>query len=168
SLTIRYTPQHGNTRTYTTNFEGVIPNLDRRYKETGSEGVGQEMEGYMSARICPDCHGAMLKPEVLAVTVGGHNIVQVTNLSIVNTQRFFQELEADAASLPTPSNVYALNGNGKKNGKGVTTAPVLADPLTPIDPDGPMVEVTLTERERFIGRQVLKEIRSRLDRKSVV
>ena len=45
SLTIRYTPQHGNTRTYTTNFEGVIPNLDRRYKETGSEGIRQEMSG---------------------------------------------------------------------------------------------------------------------------
>ena len=161
-LTIRYTPQHGGTRSYTINFEGVIPSLDRRYKQTDSESIREEIEAYMSARICPDCHGARLKPEALAVTVGGHNIVQVTRLSIVNTQRFFQELEADAASLPTPSNVYALNGNGKKNGKGVTTAPVLADPLTPIDPDGPMVEVTLTERERFIGRQVLKEIRSRL------
>ena len=161
-LTIRYTPQHGGTRSYTINFEGVIPSLDRRYKQTDSESIREEIEAYMSARICPDCHGARLKPEALAVTVGGHNIVQVTRLSIVNTQRFFQELEADAASLPTPSNVYALNGNGKKNGKGVTPAPVLADPLTPIDPDGPMVEVTLTERERFIGRQVLKEIRSRL------
>ena len=83
SLTIRYTPQHANTRTYTTNFEGVIPSLNRRYKETGSEGVREEIEGYMSARICPECHGARLKPEVLAVTVGGRNIVQVTNLSIV-------------------------------------------------------------------------------------
>src|SRR6266700_2825262 len=161
-LTIRYTPQHGGTRSYTINFEGVIPNLDRRYKQTDSESIREEIEAYMSARICPDCHGARLKPEPLAVTVGGHNIVQVTRLSIVNAQRFFQELEADAASLPTPSNVYALNGNGKKNGKGVTTVPALADPLTPIDPLGPMVEVTLTERERFIGRQVLKEIRARL------
>ena len=162
-LTIRYTPQHGGTRSYTINFEGVIPNLDRRYKQTDSQSIREEIEEYMSARICPDCHGARLKPEALAVTVGGHNIVQVTRLSIVNTQRFFQELEADVASLPTPSNVHALNGNGKKkNSNGVSTSSALGDPLTPIDPQGPMVEVTLTERERFIVRQVLKEIRARL------
>src|SRR6266851_1658117 len=109
-LTIRYTPQHGHTRSYTINFEGVIPNLDRRYKQTESESIREEIEGYMSARICPDCHGARLKPETLAVTVGGRNIVQVTSLSIQQTQRFFQELEA-----------------------------------------------MLTERERFIARQILKE-----------
>src|SRR3989440_375774 len=133
SLTIRYTPQHGNTRTYTTNFEGVIPNLDRRYKETGSEGVRQEIEGYMSARICPDCHGARLKPEVLAVTVGGHNIVQVTNLSIVLAQRFFKELEAEVAPTQTPS--LPVNGNGrakKKNGNGTVSSSLLGDPLAKI------------------------------------
>ena len=104
-LTIRYRPQHGGTRTYTINFEGVIPNLDRRYKQTESEGVREEIEQYMSARICPDCRGARLKPEALAVTVGGHNIVQVSRLSIVNAQRFFQELEGQevAPSLPAAS-----------------------------------------------------------------
>jgi len=154
-LTIRYTPQHGRTRSYTINFEGVIPNLDRRYKQTESESVREEIESYMSARICPVCHGARLKPEALAVTVGGHNIVQVTRLSIVLAQRFFKELEADTQALPGQRSIRLLNGNG--NGD-----PVPPDPLEPIDPDGPLVEVTLTERERFIARQVLKEIRARL------
>ncbi len=52
-LTIRYTPQHGHTRGYTITFEGVIPNLERRYKQTESEGIREEIEIYMSARICP-------------------------------------------------------------------------------------------------------------------
>jgi len=163
-LTIRYRPQHGGTRTYTINFEGVIPNLDRRYKQTESEGVREEIEQYMSARICPDCRGARLKPEALAVTVGGHNIVQVSRLSIVNAQRFFLDLEAQevAPSLPAAS---SLNGHGnvkrKNNGSGNEVS-LLGDPLTPIDPRGPMVDVTLTGRERLIARQVLKEIRARL------
>ncbi len=161
-LTIRYTPQHGRTRNYTINFEGVIPNLDRRYKQTESEGIREEIEGYMSARICPDCHGARLKPEALAVTVGGRNVVQVTRLSIVLAQRFFQELESESLALPVamPINAPVLNGNGKKkNGNGV---PIKSDPLAKIDPGEPLVQVTLSERERIIARQVLKEIRARL------
>ena len=159
-LTIRYTPQHGHTRAYTINFEGVIPNLDRRYKQTDSESIREEIESYMSARICPDCRGARLKPEALAVTVGGRNIVQVTRLSIVLAQRFFQELEADTLALPGQGSIRSVNGNGKKkNGSGEPVAP---DPLVPIDPRGPLVEVTLTGRESFIARQVLKEIRARL------
>ena len=167
-LTIRYTPQHGGTRSYTIHFEGVIPSLDRRYKQTDSEGIREEIESYMSARICPDCHGARLKPEALAVTVGGHNIVQVSRLSIVNAQRFFQELEAQEVENAgqigqLPANVRLLNG---KNGNGKLSqdngGSRLGDPLAPIDTSGPMVDVTLTERERFIARQVLKEIRARL------
>ncbi len=163
-LTIRYTPQHGHTRSYNVNFEGVIPNLDRRYKQTDSEMIREEIEGYMSARICPDCHGARLKPEALAVTVGGHNIVQVTRLSILTTQRFFQELEAslpDDVSTPGITPIPATPGrNGKqKNGNGGS---LLGDPLALIDPNGPLVEAPLTERERIIARQVLKEIRARL------
>ena len=156
-LTIRYTPQHGRTRSYSINFEGVIPNLDRRYKQTDSQSIREEIEGFMSARVCPDCHGARLKPEALGVTVGGRNIVQVTRLSIVMAQRFFQELEAESQPLTAQRSVRSLNGNGEKNGN-----PVAPDPLTPIDPRGPLVEVTLTGRERFIARQVFKEIRARL------
>jgi excinuclease ABC subunit A len=152
-LSIRYTPQHGRTRNYTITFEGVIPSLDRRYKQTESEAIREEIEGYMSARICPTCHGARLKPEALAVTVGGRNIVQVSRLSIVQSQRFFKELEDES---PASLN----NGNGAhKNGNG---APSSRDPLAKIAPDEALLQATLSERERFIGRQVLKEIRARL------
>ncbi len=156
-VTIRYRPQSGNTRSYSITFEGVIPHLERRYKQTESESIREEIEGYMTARTCPDCRGARLKPEVLGVTVGGRNIVQVTQLSIVRAQRFFQELElAEMGPVRAQTN---SNGNGKKNGRNGTPP---ADPLAPIDPAGPLAEATLTERERFIARQVLKEIRARL------
>src|SRR3989442_7322980 len=101
-LTIRYTPQHGHTRSYTTNFEGVIPNLDRRYKQTESESIREEIEGYMSARICPDCHGARLKPEVLAVSVGERKIVQGTHLSLVVAERLFKKIENVRAQFNAP------------------------------------------------------------------
>ncbi len=157
-LTIRYTPQHGRTKNYTVNFEGVIPNLDRRYKQTDSDGIREEIEGYMSARICPTCHGARLKPEALAVTIGGRNIVQATRLSIVLTQRFFDSLEA-ALPVEAPPPLFIVNGNGKKKNDNIARP---GDPLEKIDPNGPLVLTTLTERERFIARQVLKEIRARL------
>ncbi len=164
-LTIRYTPQHGRTREYSTKFEGVITNLKRRYSETESEGTREEIEGYMSARICPDCHGARLKPEALAVTVGGRNIVQATRLAINTTQRFFQELEAEhAAAQPVVINPRP-QGNGKKNGSkngSPKTDSLLGDPLAKIDPDGPLVLGNLSGRERLIARQVLKEIRARI------
>ena len=161
-VTIRYRPQHGNTRSYTLTFEGVIAHLDRRHKQSESESTREEIEGYMTARTCPDCHGARLKPEALGVTVGGRNIVQVTQLSIVRAQRLFQELELTeiaAVDKPRANGHKNGNGSGKKNGRNGAQ---VADPLAPIDPAGPLVEVTLTERERFIGRQILKEIRARL------
>ena len=157
-VTIRYRPQHGNTRSYTITFEGVIPHLERRYKQTESESIREEIESYMAARVCPDCHGARLKPEVLGVTVGGRNIVQVSHLSIVRAQHFFQELEQGEAVAVEKTRANG-NGNSKKNSRSGTQP---ADPLALIDPTGPLVEVTMSERERFIARQILKEIRSRL------
>ncbi|MBV9259287.1 MAG: excinuclease ABC subunit UvrA, partial [Ktedonobacteraceae bacterium] len=164
-LAIRYTPQHGHTRTYNVNFEGVIPNLDRRYKQTGSEGIREEIEGYMSARICPDCRGARLKPEALAVTVGGRNIVQVTRLSIVLTQRFFQDLETQELTQQNPLAIAAVvnkkrNDDEEDNEDEVVS--LLGDPLTPIDPNGALVVSPLSTRDKFIARQILKEIRTRL------
>jgi excinuclease ABC subunit A len=157
-LAIRYTPQHGHTRTYNVNFEGVIPQLDRRYKQTDSEAIREEIEGYMSARICPECHGARLKPEALGVTVGGRNIVQVSRLSIVLAKRFFQELERiGTIHVATQGVATQLIASAPTDDE-----PVKPDPLTPIDPNEPLVQTTLTERERFIVRQVLKEIGARL------
>ena len=106
---------NGHTNYYEATFEGLLPNLQRRYRETDSEWVKQELEKFMVARPCPACKGTRLKPESLSVTVNGMNISQVSTLSVTESLRW-------AELLPNH----------------------------------------LSERERQIGRQVLKEIRSRL------
>ncbi|MDQ2662511.1 MAG: excinuclease ABC subunit UvrA [Candidatus Eremiobacteraeota bacterium] len=74
---------------YRATFEGVINNLQRRFNETSSDYVKEDIEKYMSASTCPQCKGARLKPEALAVTVGGQNIDAVTRMSIEQAERFF-------------------------------------------------------------------------------
>src|SRR6185295_15760150 len=96
-------------------FEGLVPNLERRYRETDSEWVKQELEKFMVARPCPTCGGSRLKPEALSVTVDNLNISQVAQKSVTDALKW-------AEVLPN----------------------------------------RLSERERTIARQVLKEIRSRL------
>ena len=101
------------TRTFTVDFEGVIPNLQRRYKETDSDYMRGEIERFMTVQPCPACQGARLKPESLSVTINSHTIAQVTAFAVKDVRAWF-------AALP------------------------------------------LTERERLIGRQILKEIQARL------
>lgn len=79
--------------TYNYAFEGVINNLERRYRDTSSESAKAELENYMSETECPECHGKRLKPEYLAVTVGGKNISQLTDLSVSDCLDFFENLE---------------------------------------------------------------------------
>lgn len=74
-------------------FEGVINNLARRYRETSSEHQREEIEQYMSSRMCPSCQGARLKPEALAVKVGGLSISEVSRFSVLEAKNFFSELE---------------------------------------------------------------------------
>lgn len=74
------------------NFEGVIPNLERRHKETDSDFIRAEIEQYMRIRSCPECLGKRLRPEVLAVQVGGKGIVEVTTLNIQEAFEFFSGL----------------------------------------------------------------------------
>jgi excinuclease ABC subunit A len=88
-----YTSKAGKTWEYRSTFEGVINNLQRRYAETSSEYVKEDIEKYMSSSTCPACKGARLKPEALAVTVGGSNIDALTQLSIENAEAFFRTLE---------------------------------------------------------------------------
>ena len=99
--------------TYMAEFEGIINNLERRYKETTSDWSRREIEQYMTESPCPDCKGARLKPGALAVTVGGINIKEFTDMSIGDELAFIENLE-------------------------------------------------LTEREEIIGKQIIKEIKSRL------
>lgn len=92
-ITVHYTNSYGESSTYRTAFEGVIPNLERRYRETDSENVREEIESYMAQRPCPACGGARLRPESLAVLVGGKNIYQVTTMTVKEAQQFFRSLE---------------------------------------------------------------------------
>lgn len=79
----------GKTKYYTFAFEGVITSLERRYRESTSENAREEYESYMTNVTCPTCKGRRLKPEVLAVTVGGKNIAEMTEMSVKELQKFF-------------------------------------------------------------------------------
>jgi len=112
-VTFLYVNQAGREKEFSAPFTGVIPWLEQRYRETTSDWVRADVEQYMSIQLCPACGGKRLRPEILGVTVGGLNIIQVTEMSVQKCQQFFQNLQ-------------------------------------------------LTERERMIAHQILKEIQARL------
>jgi excinuclease ABC subunit A len=112
-FTFRYDNMYGETKTYYSVFEGVLPMLSRRHRESTSDWSREEIEEYMSSKPCPACKGARLKPEALAIRVGGKNIYEITRLTVAESQAFFSKLE-------------------------------------------------LTEREKVIANQILKEINARL------
>ena len=109
---VYYTGQRG-SGVYDVAFEGLIKNVERRYRETASDSIKQEYETFMRVTPCQTCHGQRLKQTSLAVTVGDKNIAEVTSLSIEKLTRFLEEL-------------------------------------------------TLTDQQMLIGKQVLKEIRARV------
>ncbi len=93
-LRLRFTNQYGRTQTYDTKFEGVVTNLQRRYKETDSEYIRTEIEKYMGSVPCPECRGKRLRKEALGVLIDGKPIVDVTNLSITKAKAWFDRLAA--------------------------------------------------------------------------
>ena len=114
-IKIRYVSTNGRVSAeFMHAFEGVIPNLERRYRQTSSSYIREWIEGYMNVRPCDACGGTRLKPESLAIKVGGLSIAEVTRMSIKQARRFFEKLQ-------------------------------------------------LSEREQTIARQILKEIKQRLD-----
>jgi excinuclease ABC subunit A len=90
---VSYRNRMGRKRSYMLAFEGLVTNLQRRYRETDSSSMRERIEEYMSFRPCPECNGARLKPEVLAVTVGGNNIHQFTKMSVTRALAFLDELD---------------------------------------------------------------------------
>jgi excinuclease ABC subunit A len=92
-LYISYRNRFGRKRSYTTSFEGIVHNLERRYRETDSDYSREKIEEYMSVRPCPECGGARLRPESLAVRIGGLGIHQVTRLSAHRAIEWFERLE---------------------------------------------------------------------------
>ena len=141
TVAVRYRNQRGYTRSYETRYSGVIPNLQRRYRETDSEYIRGKLEEYMGVRPCPVCQGKRLRPEALAVTVAGKNIHEVTEMPVAEALEWVRHLMGEGS--PQAELDPARNGQGGETGE--THAP---SPLTP--------------RQQAIARQVLKEIRERL------
>jgi len=83
---------------YTTGFEGIIPTLERRYRETSSDAMKQMYEEYMVEEVCPECGGQRLKPESRAVTVGGKSLPEVSGMSILEAREFFRGLRLEGSS----------------------------------------------------------------------
>lgn len=92
-IEVRYKNRRGRIRTFSTTFEGVRGNLERRHRESDSDAVREKIEQYMTLRPCPDCKGARLKPEVRAVTVGGLGIHEFSALSVRKARTWLDTVE---------------------------------------------------------------------------
>ena len=94
-ISFQYTNMFGEEKEYNVPYEGVLPTLARRYRETDSEEMRESYEDYMTETPCTACHGARLKPETLAVTIGGKSIADLTALTIREADVFLAEAEKD-------------------------------------------------------------------------
>ncbi len=99
TVRMRYVSHTGRTHSYEAAYEGVIPNLERRYRETESEWVKQEIERLMMQKPCPACAGKRLKPEFLAVTVDGMSIMDFTGLTVAEALRRTETLHLSAREM---------------------------------------------------------------------
>src|SRR5437762_7570699 len=135
---MQYQSKSGRSREYRAHYEGIIPNLERRFKETESEFIREGLQKYMAPRPCPTCHGARRKAEALAVTIAGRSISEIMDYSVLHAREFFAALEE------------RVPFEDRRNGQ-LKNHPYAAER-----------NVTLSEREFAIGRQILKEIRERL------
>ncbi|HEX8968404.1 MAG TPA: excinuclease ABC subunit UvrA, partial [Chloroflexota bacterium] len=153
-ITLAYHSKSGRSREYRAYYEGVIPNIERRFKETESEFIREDLQKYMAPRPCPTCLGARLKPEVLSVTIAGRNIREITDSSVLRAREFFTALEERVPFGERANGHTLVAPNGARRGRRPTQQPVPAA----VDER----KLTLTDREYTIGRQILKEIRERL------
>ena len=92
-IDVVYTRDGKETMRFQAEFEGVIPNLERRYRETSSDYAREKLEAFMSLAPCPQCHGSRYKVEVLAVTVAEHNIAALSAMTVADAQEFFATLQ---------------------------------------------------------------------------
>jgi excinuclease ABC subunit A len=106
-IPITYTTREGRTASYKTAYEGVIGNLERRYQETGSDYIRNKIQDYMSERPCPACNGQRLRPEALAVTVDGVNIVEVTNWPVLRSLHWVRKLKGENGPLSSRDKTIA-------------------------------------------------------------
>ncbi|MDY6878545.1 MAG: excinuclease ABC subunit UvrA [Chloroflexota bacterium] len=138
-IQVQYATQNGRKSEYLTHFEGIIPNLQRRYQETSSDYIRSKIEEFMTRRPCPACHGARLRPEALAVTVTGQPISEIASWPVTRMLGWIDE----------------LSGFGLQRNQVFRKKPGFLPDLVP--PGSP-----LTEKEWLIARRILKEVRARL------
>ncbi|MBE0699111.1 MAG: excinuclease ABC subunit UvrA, partial [Anaerolineaceae bacterium] len=93
-VTVHVEGRNGRQTAYNTAFEGIIPNLERRYRETNSEFIRNKITEFMNNRPCPTCKGTRLRPEAMAVTVDSNNIVEVTTWPVLRTLQWAERLAA--------------------------------------------------------------------------
>ena len=134
---VRHRTHRGRVFEWDTSFEGVIPNLERRYRDTQSDYMRNEIERFMTSLPCEDCGGNRLKPESLAVTIADRSIIQVTDLSVTGAAEWVAGVQEDGATL-------------------AGRPPV--EPRWPKYRDAP----AFTQRELTIANQILREIDARL------
>ena len=169
SIKMRHNTQRGRTFEWNTTFEGVMHNLERRYRETESDYVRSEIERYMAQRPCQACGGQRLKPEALAVTVSGLNVMEVTGKSISEALVWTRAIGGDgpdAGVSGTDGSTPALRGRSAHAGNGAKADKAGPGP-TDGRADGPGGadlghDDVFTEREMAIGSRILKEIDARL------
>jgi excinuclease ABC subunit A len=104
---IEYKRKNGRTSKFYSTFEGVIVNLQRRFSETNSEYMRGRIQEFMSDKPCPTCKGARLRPEALAVTVGAHNILEITNWPVIDTLHWSLKLTEDKSPLDNRQRIIA-------------------------------------------------------------
>ncbi|MDY7078829.1 MAG: excinuclease ABC subunit UvrA [Chloroflexota bacterium] len=138
---VRYVSQDGRSSVYSTHFEGVIPNMQRRHRETTSDYVRGKIEEFMTRRPCPVCKGARLRPEALAVTVAGKPISEITSWPVNRLLEWIDELSG-----------FKSQGDQVFSEK--------SDSLP--KPEAVPASSPLTEKEWYIARRILKEVRARL------
>ena len=146
TITITYVNQDGHQRRYQTQYEGVIPNLQRRYRETTSDYVRSDLERYMTNRPCPTCEGRRLRPEALAVTVLDQNIDRASHFS-VNEVLWWVEALAGVHGDSRPE--------GDNGIEPVSDAQIGSPEEVPAGSP-------LSQREYTIARQILKELHARI------
>ncbi|NIP16670.1 MAG: excinuclease ABC subunit UvrA, partial [Gemmatimonadetes bacterium] len=151
-IRVRYASRDGRRSSYLTRFEGAIPHLQRRYRETSSDYVRSKIEEFMTRRPCPVCGGARLRPEALAVTVAGQPISELASWPVSRLLGWIDELSGSAFQASSP---------GSARGTSESQAGNDLQPET-LKPETVPTGSPLTEMEWHIGRRILKEVRARL------
>jgi excinuclease ABC subunit A len=162
TIPVRYVNNEGHDRFFETQYEGVVPNLQRRYRETTSDYIRNELERYMTSRSCPTCEGKRLRREALAVMITDLNIDQISHFSITNALLWIEQL----AGLATSAADAGAGGNGANPGAGNGGVLGGVSPLEAARRIGSTETVPasspLSQREYTIARQILKELHARL------